>query len=42
MSLSEIFILGFLTILGFLAFVHSRRVAREIKKLMNEKNSLIK
>jgi len=37
MGLSEIFVLGFLTILGFLAFIHSRRVTREIKKLISEK-----
>jgi hypothetical protein len=42
MGLSEIFILGFLIILGLLAFVHSRRVTREIKNLTSEKNLLIK
>ena len=42
MGLSEIFILGFFIILGLLAFIHSRRVTREIKNLINEKDSLIK
>ena len=39
MGLTEILILGFLTILGFLAFINSRKVTREINKIIKEKKS---
>jgi hypothetical protein len=39
MNLTEIFILGFLIVLGLVAFAHSRKYSREIKKLMNKKFS---
>jgi len=36
MGLAEIFIVGFLSILGFLAFINSRKVSRELKELNNK------
>jgi hypothetical protein len=33
MGITEICVIGFLAILGFLAFLNSRKVSREIKKL---------
>lgn len=38
MGLAEILIVGFLSILGFLAFINSRKVSRELKELNNKKN----
>ena len=33
MGMTEYLVLGFLAMLGFLAFTNSRKVAKEIKKL---------
>jgi hypothetical protein len=33
MGLAEIMVIGFLAILGFLAFTNSRKVSQELKKL---------
>ena len=37
MGLTEIFVMGFLAILGFLAFINSRKVSRELNKLNTNK-----
>jgi hypothetical protein len=37
MGLTEIFVIGFLATLGFLAFISSRKVSRELKKLNDNK-----
>jgi hypothetical protein len=37
MGLTEICVIGFLTILGFLAFMNSRKLSRELKKLNTKK-----
>jgi hypothetical protein len=36
MGLAEILIVGFLSILGILAFMNSRKVSRELKELNNK------
>jgi hypothetical protein len=33
MGITEICVIGFLAILGFLAFINSRKLSRELKKL---------
>jgi hypothetical protein len=37
MGLTEIIVIGFLAILGLLAFINSRKVSRELKKLSAKK-----
>jgi len=37
MNLALIFVIGFISILVFLAVVNSRRVSRELKELSNKK-----
>jgi hypothetical protein len=33
MGLTEIFVIGFLAILGFLAYTNSRKLSQELKKM---------
>ena len=37
MGLTEILVVGFLSILGFMAFINSRKASKELKKLSNRK-----
>jgi hypothetical protein len=37
MGLTEICVIGFLAILGFMAFINSRKLSRELKKLNDNK-----
>jgi hypothetical protein len=37
MNLAFIFVIGFVSILVFLAFVNSRKVSRQLKELINKK-----
>lgn len=37
MGVTEILVIGFLVVLGFLAYVNSRKVSQELKKLGADK-----
>ena len=37
MGLAEILVVGFLSILGFMAFINSRKASRELKELSNKR-----
>jgi hypothetical protein len=37
MDLAAIFVIGFVSILGFLAFINSRKASRELKELSNKR-----
>jgi hypothetical protein len=37
MGLTEIFIMGFLATLGYLAIINARKTSKELKKLNNKK-----
>ena len=37
MDVAQFFLVGFVSILGFLAFIHSRKVSRELKELSDKK-----
>jgi len=37
MDLTVILVIGFLTILGFLAFINSRKISKELKTLINKR-----
>ena len=42
MGLAEIFVVGFFSILGFMAFINSRKASRELKELSNKKKFIRK